>query len=290
MDIINLLFKLFMRKILSLSVIYVQILPLSSNDRKEIMEALKEILIKNEWFKDIEDLEKFWTKNKKMLECINNCDRPNKKDIFNAFDGLTPQDVKVLIVGQDPYPTEGRADGLAFSFGDNKPAKDSLKNIFDKIKSELNIDNKNTNLKCWRDRGVLFLNTALTYKKGDQDYHITSWSNFVDHIISKLMQNRTSDNPLVIMLWGGQANLLKSFRNDKKDSIYRDKHIYILRASHPSNLGDSKNYSGNFKSIAKKLECQPLSRDVKGFMDNKNEIFVESNNILKSNKIDWSTD
>ena len=279
-----------MRKILSLSVIYVQILPLNSNGRKKIMEALKEILIKNEWFKDIEDLEKFWTKNKKMLECINNCDRPNKKDIFNAFDGLTPQDVKVLIVGQDPYPTEGRADGLAFSFGDNKPAKDSLKNIFDKIKSELNIDNKNTNLKCWRDRGVLLLNTALTYKKGDQDYHITSWSNFVDHIISKLMQNRTSDNPLVIMLWGGQANLLKSFRNDKKDSIYRDKHIYILRASHPSNLGDSKNYSGNFKSIAKKLECQPLSRDVKGFMDNKNEIFVESNNILKSNKIDWSTD
>lgn len=254
------------------------------------MEALKEILIKNEWFKDIEDLEKFCTKNKKMLECINNCDRPNKKDIFNAFDGLKPQDVKVLIIGQDPYPTEGRADGLAFSFGDNKPAKDSLKNIFDKIKSELNIDNKNTNLKCWRDRGVLLLNTALTYKKGDQDYHITSWSNFVDHIISKLMQNRTPDNPLVIMLWGGQANLLTSFRDDKDDVIHKDKNIYILRASHPSNVGGSKKYSGNFKSIAKKLECKPLSKDIKGFVDSENKIFIECNNILKSNKIDWSTD
>ena len=252
------------------------------------MEALKEILIKNKWFSE-QDIEDFFTEE--IETCIKNCDSPHKTDIFNAFDGLTPQDVKVLIVGQDPYPTEGRADGLAFSFGDNKPAKDSLKNIFDKIKSELNIDNKNTNLKCWRDRGVLLLNTALTYKKGDKDYHIEAWSNLINRIISKLLQiERNSNNPLVIMLWGGQANLLKSFRNDKKDSIYRDKHIYILRASHPSNLGDSKNYSGNFKSIAKKLECQPLSRDVKGFMDNKNEIFVESNNILKSNKIDWSTD
>lgn len=288
MDIINLLFKLFIRKILSLSVTYVQILPLSSNDRKGIMEALKEILVKNEWFTE-QEVEETFTPD--IMKCIDECTRPRQDEIFNAFDGLKPEDVKVLIIGQDPYPTEGRADGLAFSFGDNKPAKDSLKNIFDKIKSELNIDNKNTNLKCWRDRGVLLLNTALTYKKGDKDYHIEAWSNLINRIISKLLQiERNSNNPLVIMLWGGQANLLKSFRNDKKDSIYRDKHIYILRASHPSNLGDSKNYSGNFKSIAKKLECQPLSRDVKGFMDNKNEIFVESNNILKSNKIDWSTD
>lgn len=236
-DIINLLFKLFMHKILSLSVTYVQILPLSSNGRKEIMEALKEILIKNEWFTK-QEVEETFTSD--VVKCIDECTRPRQDEIFNAFDGLKPQDVKVLIIGQDPYPTEGRADGLAFSFGDNKPAKDSLKNIFDKIKSELNIDNKNTNLKCWRDRGVLLLNTALTYKKGNQDYHITSWSNFVDHIISKLLQNRTPDNPLVIMLWGGQANLLTSFRDDKDDVIHKDKNIYILRASHPSNVGGSK--------------------------------------------------
>lgn len=92
------------------------------------------------------------------------------------------------------------------------------------------------------------------------------------------------------MLWGGQANLLTSFRDDKDDVIHKDKNIYILRASHPSNVGGSKKYSGNFKSIAKKLECKPLSKDIKGFVDSENKIFIECNNILKSNKIDWSTD
>lgn len=288
-----------MHKILSLGVTDVQILPLSSNGRKEIMEEtqkkiienLKNILINNGWFTKIDKIwtDEIWTDD--IDKCIKECECPEKKKIFNAFDGLKPQDVKVLIIGQDPYPKKGRADGLAFSFGNNEKAQDSLKNIFDKIKSELNIDNKNTNLKCWRDRGVLLLNTALTYKKGNKDYHIESWNKLVNSIISKLLQiERNSNNPLVIMLWGGQANLLTSFRNDLEDINLRNKHIYILRASHPSNLGDSKNYSGNFKSIAKKLECQPLSSDVKGFMDCKNEIFVQSNNILKSNKIDWSTD
>lgn len=252
------------------------------------MENLKENFIKNEWFTK-QEVEEIFTPE--VMECIAECTRPKQDEIFNAFEGLKPQDVKVLIIGQDPYPTEGRADGLAFSFGNNKPAQASLKNIFDKIKSELNIDNKNTNLKCWRDRGVLLLNTALTYRKGKQDYHIESWRNFVNSIISKLLQiKRGSNNPLVIMLWGGQANLLKLFRNDKEDFMYRDKHIYILRASHPSNVGNSKNYTGNFKSVAKKLKCQPLSKDIKGFMDSENKIFIECNNILKSNKIDWSTD
>ena len=252
------------------------------------MKELKEILIKNEWFNE-QEIEKLFTPD--IIKCIEECTRPKQKDIFNAFDGLKPQDVKVLILGQDPYPTENRADGLAFSFGDNKPAQDSLKNIFDKIKIELNINNTNTNLKCWRDRGVLLLNTALTFKKGNQDYHITSWSIFVNNIISKLLHiKRDSTNPLVIMLWGGQANLLKIFRDDKEDSAFIKKNIYLLRSSHPSNMGNSKNYTGNFKSIAKSLKCQPLSKDIKGFMDYNNKIFIECNNLLKTNKIDWSTD
>lgn len=278
-----------MHKILPLGVTDVQILPLSSNGRKEIMEALKEILIKNKWFTKKQDLNKIWSDD--IDKCIKECECPEKKKIFNAFDGLRPQDVKVLIIGQDPYPKKGRADGLAFSFGNNEEAQASLKNIFDKIKSELNIDNKNTNLKYWRDRGVLLLNTALTYKKGNKDYHIESWNKLVNSIISKLLQiERDSNNPLVIMLWGGQANLLTSFRNDLEDANLRNKHIYILRASHPSNLGNSKKYSGNFKSVAKKLRCKPLTKNVKGFMDNSNKIFIECNKILKSNKMDWSTD
>lgn len=289
MDIINLHFPLFMHKILSLGVTDVRILPLSSNGRKEIMEALKEILIKNKWFTKKQDLDKIWTDA--IDKCIKECECPEKKKIFNAFDGLKPQDVKVLIIGQDPYPKKGRADGLAFSFGNNEEAQDSLKNILEKIKEELNIhyNEKNSNLTCWRDRGVLLLNTALTYKKGNKDYHIEAWSNLINCIISKLLQReRDSNNPLVIMLWGGQANLLTSFRNDLEDANLRNKHIYILRASHPSNL--AKKYSGNFKSVAKKLRCKPLTKNVKGFMDNSNKIFIECNKILKSNEIDWSTD
>lgn len=258
---------------------------------EKIIENLKNILINNEWFTKIDEIwtDEIWTDD--IDKCIKECDCPEKDKIFNAFDGLKPQDVKVLIIGQDPYPKKGRADGLAFSFGNNEKAQDSLKNILEKIKEELNIhyNEKNSNLTCWRDRGVLLLNTALTYKKGNKDYHIESWNKLVNSIISKLLQReRDSNNPLVIMLWGGQANLLTSFRNDLEDANLRNKHIYILRASHPSNL--AKKYSGNFKSVAKKLRCKPLTKNVKGFMDNSNKIFIECNKILKSNEIDWSTD
>lgn len=113
-----------MRKILSLSVTYVQILPLSSNGRKEIMEALKEILFKNEWFTK-QEVEETFTPD--VVKCIDECTRPKQDEIFNAFEGLKPQDVKVLIIGQDPYPDEAKAHGLAFSYRDGSiPADDSL--------------------------------------------------------------------------------------------------------------------------------------------------------------------
>lgn len=225
-----------------------------------------------------------------IKECIANRDTPAcEDDIFNAFKGLPPEKVKVLIIGQDPYPDVDRAHGLAFSFKNNQKAEDSLQNIFNKIEKDLGIANKNTNLECWRDRGVLLLNTALTYKKGEQDKHIKIWKTFVNKIISKLLNiKRDENNPLVIMLWGGYANLLEDFRDDKEDVIRRKNNIYILRASHPSNLG--KNYKGNFKTVANKNKCQPLSKNVKSFSDDNNKIFIECNDILKSNKIDWSTD
>ena len=79
------------------------------------------------WFSEIE-INELITDDIKM--CIKNCVSPYKDDIFNAFKGLKPEDVKVLIIGQDPYPEIGRADGLAFSFGNGDKPKDSLGNIF----------------------------------------------------------------------------------------------------------------------------------------------------------------
>ena len=125
------------------------------------MEALKEILIDNEWFTR-QEVEELFTSE--IQKCINECTRPNQSDIFNAFEGLKPQDVKVLIIGQDPYPDEAKAHGLAFSYKDGTiSADDSLRNIFHKIKEDVGIDNNFTNLSTWKEQGVLLLNTALTF-------------------------------------------------------------------------------------------------------------------------------
>lgn len=114
------------------------------------MEALKKILIKNEWFTRQEVQELFTSE---IQKCINECARPSQGDIFNAFDGLRPQDVKVLIIGQDPYPDEAKAHGLAFSYNNGEiPAEDSLLNIFRKIKEDVGIDNSYTNLSAGKSR------------------------------------------------------------------------------------------------------------------------------------------
>ena len=275
MDIINLLFKLFMRKILSLSVIYVQILPLSSNGRKEIMEALKEILVKNEWFTE-QEVEETFTPD--IMKCIDECTRPRQDEIFNAFEGLKPQDVKVLIIGQDPYPDEAKAHGLAFSYRDGSiPADDSLRNIFHKIKDDLGIDNTHTNLSAWKEQGVLLLNTALTFAPNNQDFHIKAWKDFINQVISKLLKVKTEyKQPLVIMLWGAKANELKTlaYKEIKQEADYQEKYLFIriLRSSHPSN-----NYQACTKSIC--------DGKIPAFKDTNYKPFKECNEFLKANGI-----
>lgn len=254
----------------------------------EIIEGLKNILIDNKWFATKQEVGDF---TDKVIECIKECDCPEKKKIFNAFDGLTPQDVKVLIIGQDPYPTKGRADGLAFSFGNNETAKDSLKNIFDKLK-ELGIDNKNTELTKWKKNGILLLNSSLTFKdysnKSEQaksrKKHLEAWQPFIKNTITKLVENRQNSNPLVVMLWGKNANLIENFNNGSKDNEYLKKNIYIIRNSHPSNLGGAKNYCGNYNT-------QDIW--VNAFMCKCNNPFKKCNEFFKLNglpEIDWSTD
>lgn len=285
MYIIYLLFKLFMRKILSLSITFVH--------RKEIMEeTLKIILVKNEWFTTKQNVEDFFKqKAPKVIKCINECTSPEKDKLFDAFEGLKPQDVKVLIIGQDPYPTEGRADGLAFSFGNNEKAQDSLKNIFERLE-ELGIKNKNTKLTKWKKNGILLLNSSLTFKyysnKSEQEKsrkkHLDAWEPFVEHIIAQLIDNRKNDNPIVVMLWGKNANLMKRFTFDNKDEKLLKNNIYIIRNSHPSNLGGAKNYCGNYANP---------NIWVNAFMCKCNNPFRKCNNFFKLKglpEIDWSTD
>lgn len=242
------------------------------------MEALKEILIDNEWFTR-QEVEELFTSE--IQKCINECTRPNQSDIFNAFEGLKPQDVKVLIIGQDPYPDEAKAHGLAFSYKDGKiSADDSLRNIFYKIKEDVGIDNSFTNLSAWKEQGVLLLNTALTFAgESNQEFHIKTWNQLINSAISKLLEVKTTTKqPLVVMLWGDKANKLQvlAYKSNEYDNSSL---IKILRSSHPSN-----NYQACTKAI--------YNGELPAFKDSKFKPFTECNEFLEANNIDvinWHT-
>lgn len=151
---------------------------------------------------------------------------------------ITPYEkVKVLIIGQDPYPNKEDAHGLAFSKKTGGiPA--SLKNIFEKIYEDVNIKNSSGNLTNWANQGVLLLNRALTFSKDESLAKRNKfWLPVINIIINKLL---TRKQPLVIILWGNPANDIEQFSFDKEEE-YKKNNIYILRSSHPSNMGNAKN-------------------------------------------------
>lgn len=147
--------------------------------------------------------------------------------IFNAF-ALTPfNDVKVVILGQDPYHGPNQAHGLSFSVPDNVTPPPSLKNIYKEIESDLGIKlNKNGNLENWAKQGVFLLNAVLTVEAAKPTSHSKiGWAEFTDAVIKAISDNSQG---VVFMLWG-------SFARSKKELIDSTKH-YILEAAHPSPL------------------------------------------------------
>lgn len=151
----------------------------------------------------------------------------------------TPFDkVKVLIIGQDPYPNKEDAHGLAFSKLSGKiPA--SLKNIFEKINEDTGIGiNASGNLTPWAKQGVLLLNRALTFSKEETlAARNKFWLPIINIIINKLIERK---KPLIIILWGNPANDIEQFSFEKEEE-YKKNNIFILRSSHPSNMGNAKN-------------------------------------------------
>lgn len=187
--------------------------------------------------------------------------------IYNALNSVDFENVKVLIIGQDPYPNIEDAHGLAFSKKTGKcPA--SLKNIFAKIKEETGIENTNANLTYWAQQGVLLLNRALTFTKTETlAKRVKFWAPVVDGIIEKLLNRNT---PLVVILWGNQANEIEQFKKTKDN-------ILVLRSSHPSNMGNAKN-------------TPIMDGKIPAFTQAK--LFSKCNEFLKQNglkEIDWST-
>ncbi len=158
---------------------------------------------------------------------------PARENIFNAFKYTNFDDVKVLILGQDPYPNLEHAHGLAFSSKAEKcPA--SLKNIFKVINKNFGTDYefKSWELTPWAKQGVFLLNTALTfYDEKSQNKILKLWKPFIDLVLEKLSKR---NKPLVVMLWGNKAQerALPFFENKEN--------ILVLTSTHPSPLGANK--------------------------------------------------
>ena len=160
---------------------------------------------------------------------------PPYDEIFNAFK-LTPIDnVKVVILGQDPYHEEGQAHGLAFSTPDGRPIPRSLKNIFKEINAEYEfLIPESGCLEPWAKQGVFLLNTVLTVEAGNANSHSKcGWQTFTDNVI-KILNERSQ--PIVFMLWGKQAE-------KKKELITNPKHL-VLITSHPSPFSARRGFFG----------------------------------------------
>lgn len=152
---------------------------------------------------------------------------PPGSQIFKAFE-LTPvSQVKVVILGQDPYHGLGQAHGLSFSVPDGIPAPPSLKNIFKEIETDLGIRMSGyPNLEKWARQGVLLLNAVLTVRSGEAASHSKiGWQEFTDAVIKYISDNCEG---VVFMLWG-------NFARTKRDLIDTSRH-HVLEAAHPSPL------------------------------------------------------
>lgn len=161
---------------------------------------------------------------------------PPSDDIFNALH-LTPlSEVKVLILGQDPYHNEHQAHGLSFSvLPEQKDIPPSLQNIYKELQDDLGCKIPNNGyLKKWADQGVLLLNTVLTVRAHQANSHQgKGWENFTDAIIQKVNEQ---DRPIVYMLWGRPAQ-------SKIKMLNNPKHL-ILTAPHPSPLSAYRGFFG----------------------------------------------
>lgn len=161
---------------------------------------------------------------------------PPYEDIFNAFKFTPLSEVKVVILGQDPYHEPGQAHGLAFSTPHGRPIPRSLKNIFKEINEEYSYPIPDSGcLESWAKEGVFLLNTVLTVEKGNANSHSKcGWQTFTDRVI-EILNIRTQ--PIVFLLWGKQAE-------KKKELITNPNHL-VLVTSHPSPFSARRGFFGS---------------------------------------------
>lgn len=156
---------------------------------------------------------------------------PKGSQIFSAFDFCPFDDVKVVIIGQDPYHGFGQANGLCFSVNDGIAFPPSLINIFKEIEQDLAIPfPQSGNLERWAKQGILLLNATLTVRESEAGSHQNiGWEDFTDAVIQQISDQKEN---LVFLLWGG-------FAKKKGAKIDRSKHC-VLEAGHPSPLSANR--------------------------------------------------
>ena len=171
---------------------------------------------------------------------------PPKNQIFRAIK-LTPFDeVKVVIIGQDPYHNDNQANGLCFSVSDKVKAPPSLKNIFKELEDDLGIKKTSNELEMWAKQGVLLLNATLTVRAHEANSHKDlGWEKFTDFIIKEISDKKEN---VVFVLWG-------AFAQKKAGLIDASKH-FIIQSAHPSPFSVHKGFFGSrpFSKINQFLE------------------------------------
>ena len=194
-----------------------------NNDWKEILEEE----FKKEYFLKLKEILEEEYKNYTVY--------PPKQDILNAF-LLTPySEVKVVLLGQDPYHQRGQAHGLAFSVNYGIKTPPSLVNMYKELHDDLGLYIPNNGfLEKWAKQGVLLLNTTLTVRDSQANSHSgIGWQTFTDNVIKSLNER---EKPIIFILWGNNAKSKEKF-------IDTNKH-YILKGVHPSPLSANKGFFG----------------------------------------------
>ena len=181
---------------------------------------------------------------------------PPKRDILRALKLTDYNDVKVVILGQDPYHGENEANGLSFSVNEGIKLPPSLKNIYKELYDDLGITKTTGDLTSWANQGVLLLNSVLTVLKDTPTSHSKiGWQEYTDAIIKKLNER---EKPIVFILWGNYAR-------SKKNLITNKRH-YIIESTHPSPFSARNGFFGS----------KPFSRT---------NAFLKSNGLKE---IDWT--
>lgn len=160
---------------------------------------------------------------------------PPMENIFNAMKTTSYNDVKAVILGQDPYHEPGQAHGLAFSVQKGTQIPPSLRNIYQELSADLGIPPApHGQLTKWAEHGVLLLNTVLTVRRGQANSHKgMGWEIFTDDVIMKLNER---EKPIVFILWGGNAKT--------KAKLITNRQHLILTAAHPSPLSAYNGFFG----------------------------------------------